>query len=121
ICSESKLNASVCNIFYAHKISCFADPCCSTLVKNVKEGILRSVGKKHITIEPIRNKRQCSYIWFKEDCIEVLLRQSKTDQYKKGDVVVIAKSNNDVCPVKILRMYMDLAELSENSNDFCLE
>lgn len=155
--SESKLNAILFSISYAHKQSGFEDPSCSDLIKQVKEGILRSVGKKQTPKAPLSrndienivtffgndeclfNKRfvamavlsfygflrfsevvrlKRSDITFKEDCIEINIQSSKTDQYSKGDTVCISESGTKSCPVQILRNYLICAEIPERSDEF---
>jgi len=156
--SDSKLNSILYGISYAHKQSGFKDPCDSMLVKNVKEGILRSVGKKHTAKLPLTkkdidniiktfgkddcliNKRfvamsvTCFYgflrfnevvslkrsdLDFSDNSIVVNLRRSKTDQYKKGDNVVIAKTEpEELCPVHCIKAYLTAASIPGGSSDF---
>lgn len=61
---------------------------------------------------------RASDIVFEFSYISVFLRSSKTDQYRKGNTVVISKGNSSACPVKILREYMDKAGIPEKSDQF---
>ena len=51
--SVSKINTAIYSILWAHIISGYNDPCKSSLVKQVKEGILRKISKPIIAKEPI--------------------------------------------------------------------
>ena len=51
--SVSKINTTVYSILWAHIISGYNDPCKSSLVRQVKEGILRQISKPIIPKEPI--------------------------------------------------------------------
>ena len=50
--------------------------------------------------------------------VEINIESGKTDVYRRGNSIVIAKTSTDLCPVKWLLKYIDLAELSYNSDDF---
>ena len=39
------------------------------------------------------------------------MQQSKTDQYRHGNEVVIARTKSDTCPVAMLEQYMAMANL----------
>ena len=58
-----------------------------------------------------------SDISFHNTHIEILVPSSKTDIYRQGNSVVIAKTNTETCPVAFLHRYISLADLS-NSTDF---
>ena len=51
--SVSKINTAVYSISWAHIISGYNNPCKSSLVRQVKEGILRQISKPIIPKEPI--------------------------------------------------------------------
>ena len=59
-----------------------------------------------------------SDIVFKDDCIELKLRSSKTDQFSVGDSVCIARTGTECCPVRSLNEYLNAANISETSVDF---
>ena len=44
-------------------------------------------------------KLQCCDIKFTHECMSVVIRSSKTDQYRQGDVVPVARSGTATCPV----------------------
>ena len=50
--------------------------------------------------------------------VELTLDQSKTDIYRRGNIVVIAKTGNDLCPVTWLKKYVQLADLNSNPEFF---
>ena len=50
--SDAKINSIIYGISFAHKLASLPDPCCSNLVKNVKDGLLKSVSKHHNKKEP---------------------------------------------------------------------
>ena len=58
---------------------------------------------------------QCDDIEFLSDHMEVRIRSSKTDQYRKGDKVMIARSDAPTCPVRMLERYCQLADIELTS------
>ena len=50
--------------------------------------------------------------------VEILVESSKTDVYREGNKVVIAKTNTVTCPVKFLLRYCSLAELPFHSEEY---
>ena len=59
-----------------------------------------------------------SDISFCDAYINVHIRQSKTDIYRRGNSVVIAKTGNKLCPVFWLRKYIEAACLNIGSNEY---
>ena len=55
--------------------------------------------------------RECGVQLF-EDLLEIFIESSKTDQYRNGAVVVIARTGTNCCPVAMLERYMHLANIS---------
>ena len=58
--SVSKMNMAAYSTFWAHEIAAFSYPCKSTLVRLVKEGVIRkcsklTVAKESLTSENIQN------------------------------------------------------------------
>jgi hypothetical protein len=51
--SASTINEAVYAISWAHKLAGLADPCRSDLVKTIREGSIRSVGRCVVKKEPI--------------------------------------------------------------------
>ena len=45
--------------------------------------------------------------------MKILIRKSKTDVYRDGDCVYIAKSKSEICPVEILRLYIKKASIQD--------
>ncbi|CAG2190268.1 unnamed protein product [Mytilus edulis] len=57
-------------------------------------------------------------ITFGNDHIDIYIESSKTDCYRKGKNVLIAKLDQAHCPVKILSDYLDKAKIDRSSDDF---
>ena len=51
--SVSKVNMAVYSISWAHEIAGYPDPCKSSLVKQIKQGVIRKVGKPVTPKEPL--------------------------------------------------------------------
>ena len=63
---------------------------------------------------------RCSDIRFENDHIVVKIRSSKTDVYREGREVLIAKGSTIACPYTMLQRYMELAGLSTSSEEFLI-
>ena len=63
---------------------------------------------------------RCSDIRFENDHIVVKIRSSKTDIYREGREVLIAKGSTIACPYTMLQRYMELAGLSTSSEEFLI-
>lgn len=50
--------------------------------------------------------------------VEVIVPKSKTDIYRRGNKVLIAKTGNKLCPVTFLLRYINSASFSKNSSEF---
>ncbi len=61
---------------------------------------------------------RCKDIKFHEHYMSVFLFKSKTDQYRKGDNIVIHKGNTNACPMKILSRYLECANIEADSDHF---
>lgn len=59
---------------------------------------------------------QCDHISFFEDHIKIIIPHSKTDIYREGNYVYIAKIKSKYCPVSILERYLSAAKTSTASN-----
>ena len=68
-------------------------------------------------INEVSNLR-CNDLNFHEDHIVILLRKSKTDVYRDGSEIVIAKGQSCACPYAILQRYLAAANLSVMSDDY---
>ena len=47
--------------------------------------------------------------------MSVHIASSKTDQYRQGDSVVVARTGSPTCPVSMLERYFNMASLSQQS------
>lgn len=61
---------------------------------------------------------RCNDVKIKEDHAEIRIRVSKTDQYRDGDSVVIARTGSSTCPVQMLGRYMSMADIDKDSENF---
>lgn len=59
-----------------------------------------------------------SDITFRDTHMEIKIRCSKTDVYRRGNIVYIAKTNSDLCPVQCPQDYLNLAGMQQNSDLF---
>ena len=57
-------------------------------------------------------------ISFKSDDMQISIVQSKTDQLREGDILVIAKTEGDLCPVNLLQLYLSKAGIPDNSTEY---
>ena len=55
---------------------------------------------------------RCSDLQFSSTDVRIRVRQSKTDQYRDGNEVVIARTGSDTYPVAMLERYMAMANLT---------
>ena len=62
---------------------------------------------------------RCNDVTFSDDHFSLCIRKSKTDQYRLGDSVVVAKGESSACPYLMLRKYFDMAHI-DNSTDLYL-
>lgn len=52
---------------------------------------------------------------FEKDCLKILINKSKTDIYRKGNILYIARTTSKYCPVMLLERYIKVAQLSLSS------
>lgn len=64
------------------------------------------------------NNLRCNDVQFNSDHIVLNIRKSKTDVYRHGNEVLIAKGSSSACPYSILHKYLTVAGLSVHSNEF---
>ena len=57
-----------------------------------------------------------NHIEFHSQYIKIFVPRSKTDVYREGNYVYISASESQYCPVSVLRKYMNLAGIHDNSN-----
>lgn len=63
------------------------------------------------------NIKSCDLV-FDISHVNVFIESSKTDQYKDGAWVPIAKTNSKLCPVSNLIKYLNWAKIKENSDTY---
>ena len=59
----------------------------------------------------------CSDIVFEEDKMLIHIASSKTDQWREGAFVRVARSGTNTCPVKILEQYYSLGNIDNSSSE----
>lgn len=61
-------------------------------------------------------KLRCCDITFAVGSMTVHIRSSKTDQYRQGDTVLVARTGSPTCPVAMMELYYSLGGLSHTSS-----
>ena len=61
---------------------------------------------------------RCCDLTINEDMLKIQIPRSKTDQLRKGDQVVIARSPAVTCPVRMLERYIKMANIRMDSELF---
>ncbi|CAC5362334.1 unnamed protein product [Mytilus coruscus] len=132
------IEAACYAIKWAHSLAGFEDPCASDIVKCIVEASKRKFNRPIQKKEPmnanimlslfkkfggfLRYSELCQIkaknITFGDDHIDIYIESSKTDCYRKGKNVLIAKLDQAHCPVKILSDYLDKAKIDRSSDDF---
>ena len=59
---------------------------------------------------------RCCDVQFTEEHMSVHIKSSKTDQYRQGDSVIVARTRKSTCPVAMMERYMLMAEISTSSS-----
>ena len=55
---------------------------------------------------------------FQSACVSIFIEKSKTDKYREGAWVHIAKTDSITCPVNMLQSYIDAAHIDMDSDEF---
>lgn len=58
------------------------------------------------------SKLRCEDLTFTPTFLQVKIRSSKTDQYRQGDSVLVARTGRPTCPVSMVEHYMAKGELT---------
>lgn len=61
-------------------------------------------------------KLRCKDIAFSKDNMVVHIRSSKTDQFRQGDRVLVARVGSVTCPVAMLELYCSLGSIQTDSS-----
>ena len=59
--------------------------------------------------------RECDVVFYNEH-VEIFVESSKTDQFREGAWVPIARTNSDICPVAMLQRYFRLAGIQGDTD-----
>ena len=107
--------------------------------ERITSDILKTILRKQYPIDNLQKLRICcllllgyagflrfnelaqiraSHLKFSNSHIEILIESSKTDIYRQGHTVVIARTNNDTCPVVMCEKYLLKADIALDSDDF---
>lgn len=70
-----------------------------------------------IRISELLNIRRPDMI-FNEDHISLFIEKSKTDCFREGSSVIIARTDEVACPVRMLTRYLQIANISELSQEY---
>lgn len=60
-------------------------------------------------------KLRCCDVTFTPQSMSIYIASSKTDQYRQGDRVLVARTGSQTCPVTMLERYYSMASLSQQS------
>ena len=61
------------------------------------------------------SKLRCEDLTFTPTFLQVTIRSSKTDQYRQGDTVLVARTGRPTCPVSMVEQYMAKGEIMGKS------
>lgn len=62
----------------------------------------------------------CCDVSIEADMLKICIPKSKTDQMRKGDQVVIARSSTSTCPIKMLERYIHMAKIGNMDTELFL-
>lgn len=61
---------------------------------------------------------KCCDIKIADDYLSIFINKSKTDQYRQGNEVLVAKGSTSACPVNMMLKYVALAQINLASSEF---
>lgn len=61
---------------------------------------------------------KASNLTFQKSHLEIIIESSKTDVYRQGNTICIARTNTDLCPVTTLERYLKLTNISVISSEY---
>ena len=61
----------------------------------------------------------CCDMEFERDSMSICIASSKTDQYQKGDKVLVARTGSATCPVAMIECYVTIADIDLTSKNAC--
>ena len=64
----------------------------------------------------IAGLRRCD-IMFCESYMKLFIEKCKTDVYREGSWIYISKTESELCPVKNLILYLDIAKITDESSE----
>lgn len=70
-----------------------------------------------LRVSELLNIRRCDIV-FSECYMSIFIQQSKTDVYRDGNWVLIARTNSSLCPVRNMELYLQWANIPVDSDVF---
>ena len=61
---------------------------------------------------------KCNDVKIHDDYLSVFIHKSKTDRYRQGNEIVIAKGSSSACPMDMLMKYISIAGISLDSSQY---
>ena len=71
------------------------------------------------TVPAARSYIKCSFITINAESIAINVAPSKTDQYKEGSSLVVARTGTETCPVNMLERYFTMGGLCHTAHVRC--
>ncbi|KAJ8320595.1 hypothetical protein KUTeg_002182 [Tegillarca granosa] len=121
------ISSTINSIKWAHDVNGLLDPTDNAFVKNLLESAKRLKSKRTIKKDTVSSDiliELCDIyissenISLFDDHFTIIIRTSKTDQYRNGNEVVISRGVTSACPLNMLIRYMNLSGLSTTTNCF---
>ena len=66
------------------------------------------------------SRLRCNDVVFEDEHFNLNIRSSKTDQFRSGNTVVVAKGQSSACAYSMLSRYISMSNIYILSNDFYL-
>ena len=65
----------------------------------------------------ISDLKRCDFK-FQDTHMEIFIGKSKTDMYRDGQCVFIARTNSELCPVSLIRLWFQRANIKDDSEEY---
>ena len=96
---------------------CSSYTCCDDVIQLRDLCMITLAFAGFLRFNELSNLR-CNDITFNSDHIVVKIRKSKTDIYRRGNEVLIAKGSSSACPYAMLQRYMAAANFTVDSDEY---
>ena len=94
----------------------FAGPSCT--LKGLRTALIFSLGFTGLFRVSELLDIKAQDIGIQAEHLEIVVRKSKTDQYRQGNIVYIAKTNGPACPHALLLRFYSLTGIQPRSNEY---